>query len=213
MRTTLPAQLCIARHGETDWNAQGVLQGWIDVEINQRGRAQAFELAEQMNGWGFSAVYSSPLARSLETARIIAGQLQLPDPICHDGIKERYFGVIQGIPKSELAELNPILFQQISSRNPACHFEQGETTDQFADRVLASVMDIASNNAGTRILIITHGWVMDVITRHISGLPRSAILHMKRKNGECLWLKATRESICELHWEAPGTRAARTYLG
>lgn len=198
-RQPLPAHLCIARHGETDWNAAGVLQGWIDVPINQRGREQALELADKLGSSRFSRIYSSPLIRSLETARMIAARLGLEPPVCHEGLKERYFGVIQGIPKNELAELNPVLFQQISSRNPACDFEQGETMDEFASRVLESLTDIAAQNAGARILVITHGWVMDVITRHIRGLPRSAILHMKRKNGECLWIEATPQSVSQLH--------------
>jgi probable phosphoglycerate mutase len=143
----------------------------------------------------FSRIYSSPLIRSLETAEIIARSLRLDAPSCHEGLMERNFGVIQGIPKSELADLNPVLLQQILKRNPAIDFEQGEAMDEFADRVLAAVVGIARPNAGRRILAITHGWVMDVITRHIAGLPRSAILNMKRRNGECVWLEVRGQSI------------------
>ncbi|MDD5296758.1 MAG: histidine phosphatase family protein [Rhodocyclaceae bacterium] len=193
-----PTLICIARHGETDWNIQGVLQGWVDVAINARGRQQARELASKFAGSGFSGIHSSPLVRAKETAEMIAAELGLPPPLCHDGLKERHFGAFQGIPKAELAELNPVLFQQILSRNPACEFEQGETMDEFADRILAALYHIAGLNAGERVLLITHGWVMDVITRHIAGLPRSAILHMKRKNGECLWVEVTRQSIAAL---------------
>jgi probable phosphoglycerate mutase len=190
-----PAHLCITRHGETDWNAAGVLQGWIDVPINRRGREQADELAEQFRDAGFARIYTSPLIRSSETADKIATTLGLSPPTVHEGLKERYFGVIQGIPKSELAELNPILYQNIASRNPAIDFEQGESMDDFADRILGALMDIGTQNAGDRLLVITHGWAMDTITRHVRGLPRSAILHLKRRNGECLWVEATPESV------------------
>jgi len=190
-----PAQVCVARHGETDWNLAGILQGWIDVAINYEGRRQAHEVAATLAGSGFSSVYSSPLSRALETAEIISRALQLAPPICHEGLKERHFGAIQGIPKAELAELNPVLLQQILKRNPACSFEQGELMDDFANRVLDAIMSIAEPNAGKRVLVITHGWVMDVITRHINKLPRSAILAMKRKNGEFLWLEVTEKSI------------------
>lgn len=189
------AQVCVARHGETDWNIAGILQGWIDVEINDQGRGQAFKMAAAFAGLGFTRVYSSPLRRALETAEIIARATQLAPPLCLDGLRERNFGAIQGIPKAELAELNPVLLQQILKRNPAGFFEAGESMDEFADRVLAAFMHIAVTSPGKRVLVITHGWVMDVITRHISGLPRSAILNMKRKNGESLWLTVTPESI------------------
>lgn len=187
--------ICVARHGETDWNVSGILQGWLDVPLNDRGRRQAYELVAGFNGSGFSKVYSSPLIRSRETAEIIARSLRLEPPSFHDGLKERNFGAIQGIPKAELAELNPVLLQQILKRNPATFFEQGESMDEFADRVLDAIAGIAQPNSGKRILAITHGWTMDVITRHIAGLPRSAMLSMKRKNGECVWLDVRGKSI------------------
>jgi 2,3-bisphosphoglycerate-dependent phosphoglycerate mutase len=189
------ARICVVRHGETDWNTAGILQGWTDVPINDVGRRQAQDLAAAMADAGFSRIYSSPLSRALETAEIIAGHLRLPAPTCHAGLKERNFGEIQGIPKSELAELNPVLYQQLLKRNPACCFEEGESMDEFATRVLDAVMGIGEAEAGTEVLVITHGWVMDAITRHVQHLPRSAILAMKRKNMECLWLAAGRDSI------------------
>lgn len=167
------------------------------MPINDVGREQARQLATDMADTGFLRIYSSPLCRALETAEILADQWRLPAPTCHAGLKERNFGEIQGIPKSELAELNPVLYQQLLKRNPACSFEEGESMDDFATRVLDAVMDIGAAEAGSQVLVITHGWVMDVITRHIRHLPRSAILPMKRKNMECLWLEASRDSIRE----------------
>ena len=153
------------------------------------------ELAEAFAGSSFSFIYTSPLSRSLETAEIIAHMLRLPPPVCHDGLKERNFGVIQGIPKAELAELNPSLLEHILKRNPDSRFEQGESMDECATRVLDAVMDIARQRPGECVLVITHGWAMDAITREVRGLPRSAMLHHKPKNGESLWLEATVRSI------------------
>jgi probable phosphoglycerate mutase len=187
--------VCVARHGETDWNVSGILQGWLDVPLNDKGRRQAYEMVAGFTHSRFANVCSSPLIRSRETAEIIARSLRLTPPEFHDGLKERNFGAIQGIPKAELAELNPVLLQQILKRNPATFFEQGESMDEFADRVLGAIIDIARSNSGKRILAITHGWTMDVITRHIAGLPRNAMLSMKRKNGECVWLDVRGKSI------------------
>lgn len=187
---TSHALLCVTRHGETDWNASGILQGWINVTLNKQGRRQAREMAAQFDAAGFAAVWSSPLLRARETAEIIAPLIRLPYPRFHDGLMERNFGIFQGIPKAELAELNPVELQLILKRNPAGHFEGGETMDEFADRVLGAVADIGMRHSGERALVITHGWVMDVLTRHVNGLPRHAILNMKRRNGESLWLKA-----------------------
>ena len=192
-----PAQLCIVRHGETDWNSQGILQGWIDVPLNALGRRQARAMAAQFDRTGFSAIWSSPLIRARETAEIIAPLIRLPFPRFHDGLMERNFGIFQGIPKSELAELNPVELQLILKRNPAGHFEGGETMDEFADRILEALVSIGSLHTGQKVLVIAHGWVMDVITRHINGLPRKAILNMKRKNGEALWVTISDQAILQ----------------
>ena len=190
-----PALLCITRHGETAWNQQGILQGWTDVTLNQLGRKQARAMAAAFNDAGFAAIWSSPLLRARETAEIIAPLIRLPFPKFHDGLMERHFGIFQGIPKAELAELNPVELQLILKRNPAGHFMGGETMDEFADRILDALVDIGAANRGKRVLVIAHGWVMDVITRHVNGLPRSAILNMKRKNGESLWVSVNQDII------------------
>lgn len=190
-----PAHLCVVRHGETDWNRQGILQGWTDVPLNALGRRQAREMAAQFDHAGFDALWSSSLWRARETAEIIAPLIRLPYPKLHEGLNERCFGAIQGVPKTELGELNPALLQQILRRNPAARFEGGESMDEFADRVLGALMSIGARHAGQRVLVVTHGWCMDVATRHVEGRPRSAILNLKRRNGESLWVEATAGSL------------------
>jgi len=74
-----------------------------------------------------------------------------------------------------------------------------ETADIVAERVLGAFLDIGARHAGERVLVITHGWVMDVVTRHVGGQPRSAILNLKRKNGESVWLEADGRAILPGH--------------
>jgi probable phosphoglycerate mutase len=170
--------------------------GWVLQRLGDRRAGtiwmeQALELAQAMADQGFSGVCTSPLRRSAETAEIIAEAWGMPPPTAYEGLKERNFGLIQGQPKSELAESHPGLYQEILRRNPAAHFDEGESLDHFADRVIAALHEVAEQHVGERVLIITHGWVMDVITRHLSGLPRTAVLDLKRKNGESIWLELT----------------------
>lgn len=183
--------ICVTRHGETDWNITGVLQGWIDVPLNANGRRQAFEMAETFKGSGFSHIWTSPLSRASETAEIVADVLGLPPPSRSEGLKERHFGRIQGMSKPDLAILHPGLHADIMRRDPACAFDQGESLDHFADRIIVALLEIAQGHPGERILVMTHGWVMDVITRHLRQLPRTLVLDMKRRNGESLWLAVT----------------------
>jgi probable phosphoglycerate mutase len=187
--------VCLTRHGETDWNRAGVLQGWIDVPLNDNGRRQSHAMAAGFAGCGFRHVWSSPLQRASETAEILTHLLGLPPPVLSEGLKERHFGVIQGMTKQALAEIQPGLHECILRRDPRCHFEQGESIDAFADRVMAALLTIGTCHPGERILAITHGWVMDVVTRHVRGLPRGQMLDMKRQNGESLWLIVTPEAV------------------
>jgi broad specificity phosphatase PhoE len=69
--------LLLVRHGETDWNAEGRLQGHTDTPLNELGRRQALTLADELAGDGIEAVYSSDLARARETAEIVAERLRL----------------------------------------------------------------------------------------------------------------------------------------
>ncbi|NCC28505.1 MAG: histidine phosphatase family protein [Gammaproteobacteria bacterium] len=190
-----PTTICVTRHGETDWNITGVLQGWIDVPLNDNGRKQALEMADVFRNAGFSQVWTSPLSRASETARIVAEVLGLPCPTHSDGLKERNFGRVQGMTKQDLSVLHPGLHADIMRRDPACHFDEGESLDQFADRIVAALHEIARRHPGERVLAMTHGWVMDVITRHVRQLPRTLVLDMKRKNGESLWLAVTAETV------------------
>ena len=209
-----PAHLCIVRHGETDWNAQGILQGWLDIPLNDLGRQQALDLASDFAGHGISEVWTSPLVRATETAEIVAAALGLPPPRIHEGLRERCFGAIQGIPKTELAESNPLILQQILRRNPAADFEGGETMDEFADRVLNALSEIGRRHHGKKLLVITHGWAMDVVTRHVRGLPVSTMLNLKRRNGESLWLRvAGSEIVVESEPDAPAAVLAPTDPG
>ncbi|GAB1392022.1 hypothetical protein MASR1M60_01850 [Rhodocyclaceae bacterium] len=160
----------------------------MEVTLNALGRRQAREMAASFDRQSFNALWSSPLLRARETAEIIAPRIRLPYPKFHKGLMERNFGIFQGVPKAELAEFNPVELQLIMKRNPAGHFTGGETMDEFADRVLGALADIGAAHPGEKVLVIAHGWVMDVVTRHIMGLPRKAILNMKRKNGESLWV-------------------------
>jgi hypothetical protein len=69
--------ICILRHGETDWNSTGRLQGCEDIELNAVGREQAVQVAGYLEKEPWDIIISSPLKRAYETARIIAMRLSI----------------------------------------------------------------------------------------------------------------------------------------
>jgi probable phosphoglycerate mutase len=95
--TVHPVAFWFLRHGETDWNAQDLAQGNVDVPLNQTGLAQARSAALLLRERGIRSVISSPLSRAKDTADIVAAQLGLPVQT-DDALREVAFGVQEGKP-------------------------------------------------------------------------------------------------------------------
>jgi broad specificity phosphatase PhoE len=95
-----PVAFWFLRHGETDWNAQNLSQGNVDIPLNETGLAQARSASLLLRGKEIKSIISSPLSRARVTADIAAAQLGLPVQI-DEGLREVAFGVKEGEPMSE----------------------------------------------------------------------------------------------------------------
>jgi broad specificity phosphatase PhoE len=95
-----PIPFWFLRHGETDWNAQNLSQGAVDVPLNETGLAQARSASLLLRNKNIKAIISSPFSRAKVTADIAAAELGLPVEI-DEGLKEVAFGVQEGKPMSE----------------------------------------------------------------------------------------------------------------
>jgi probable phosphoglycerate mutase len=90
-----PVAFWFLRHGETDWNAQGLSQGNVDIPLNATGLAQARSAAERLRNRGITTIVGSPLSRARVTGEIVANALGLPLTIDQD-LREVAFGVQEG---------------------------------------------------------------------------------------------------------------------
>ncbi|HYG43605.1 MAG TPA: histidine phosphatase family protein [Bordetella sp.] len=176
-------EIWFIRHGETAWNFDRRLQGWQDTALNDTGRVQAALLAacvcEAAAARPFAALYSSDLQRAHHTAAPISEQLGLRVRV-EPGIRERGFGVLEGLALDRVDELAPEAAAAWKSRDPLRPIEGGESLGQFQARVVATIEDLAERHAGERVLAVTHGGVLDIIWRHASSVgleaPRQAAL-------------------------------------
>jgi probable phosphoglycerate mutase len=132
--------LLLVRHGETDWNAEGRLQGHTDRSLNDFGRRQARDLAEELAGEPLDAVYSSDLARARETAEIVGARLGLAVVLDHD-LREKDWGSWEGLTPAERALVDLV----------------GESTERHRERTLAALRRIAKRHPDGRVLVVTHG--------------------------------------------------------
>jgi probable phosphoglycerate mutase len=144
--------LLLVRHGETDWNAAGRLQGHTDRPLNDYGRTQATKLAEQLAGDGIAAIYSSDLARARETAQILAERLGLPVVVDPD-LREKNWGTWEGLTPDERLTVE----------------YEGETTEEHRKRTLRAVERIALAHPADRVVVVTHGGSMRRIQAAVAG--------------------------------------------
>lgn len=155
----------LVRHGETDWNIKGFVQGQSDIPLNQKGEQQAKELADQLKNIHFDAIYSSDLMRAKRTAEIIAQEKKLAI-LTTKILRERDFGDFEGKKADFLIAWRKSLKKGIENltqeekellRNKNPNIESDESLMQ---RFIPFIREIAVGYPGKNILIITHGSMM-----------------------------------------------------
>lgn len=156
----MPRILYLARHGETDWNAAGRWQGQSDIPLNDLGRVQALRLGEALRDKGVTAMVSSDLSRARETATLAGTVLGIALAYVDPGLRERTFGVFEGLTREDCEQLHPEAWQAwVERQKPP---PGGEAREALAARVTAALgraseLGVAPSSA---ILVVTHGGAM-----------------------------------------------------
>lgn len=161
--------LYVVRHGATDWNHSGRIQGHVDVPLNETGRAQARLASIRLAGFGATALYSSDLLRAYETAHII-GQASGLDVVPYEGLREMHFGVWQGLSSLEIRERDPEVYAARRA-NPYDVAPTGaETWRQFYARAIQTIEAILAVTEAERLIVVTHSGVCTALGLHAQGL-------------------------------------------
>lgn len=163
-------RICFIRHGETDWNVARRIQGHTDIPLNETGRAQALAMAFNAAHQHFRAIYSSDLMRTMETAQVLA-QREDQDVKPFAQLRERHYGVFQGITAAEGAERYPEAYAHYVARDLDYDFETGESLRALAERVSDGIDWLVRHHSGQTIAAVSHSGVLDVIYRRATGRP------------------------------------------
>src|SRR5919108_2705992 len=131
-------RIILVRHGETDWNATGRIQGHSDTPLNAVGREQAQRVAQRLASESVRALYSSDLARAFETATIIGQTLGL-SVVTSPRLRERQYGAWEGLTSAEIQSRYPEQFAAWRARSTDFAPPQGETRSQLLTRALAEL--------------------------------------------------------------------------
>ncbi|MGB9607841.1 MAG: histidine phosphatase family protein, partial [bacterium] len=159
-------RLYLVRHGMTEWNDDGKMQGRTDVPLNERGITQAKLLAKRLANVPLSAIYSSPLMRAMKTAEIIAQNHGLPI-IPATPLQEADFGGWEGLTLEEIkngwGEAIDLWYE--GKALPP----KGEGILEMQRRVVEFVEDVIEKHKGEEILIVAHGGPIRAFICHILG--------------------------------------------
>src|SRR5512143_258393 len=181
-------RICLIRHGETDWNAQKRIQGHTDIPLNATGRAQALAMAFNAAHQRFNAIYSSDLQRAVETARVLA-QREDQEIRLMPQLRERHFGIFQGLTAAEGAVSRPAAYARYLARDPDYDFETGESLIAFAGRVAEAIAWLVRHHGGQTIAAVCHSGVLDVVYRRATGRPLTTPRDFKIPNCALNWFR------------------------
>lgn len=162
-------EIIIVRHGETIANKTGILQGHLDTALSETGILQADAVARRLKKQHFDIVYCSDLERAMTTAEKIAvfhPDLKIiPSP----ELREWNLGDLQGRLYNELINEYPEIMGAFKKDNDIPFVPGGESSEAFHQRIVSFFDRIAAENTGKRVLLVTHGGVMQRILLHTTG--------------------------------------------
>ena len=182
--------LYVTRHGETDWNRIGRLQGHTDIPLNETGRAQAQALGDKLRDMQIAAVGSSDLVRAHETAHIVARRLGVEHLHVDPDLRERAFGLFEGLTRTECGSRYPeewTAWSQDSRSTPP----GAEPHDVLSARALRAARRAAEVHARKKgaVLLVSHGGTIRALLHAIGAppagsIPNTALYRIEYSRGE-----------------------------
>lgn len=164
----------VARHGQTEWNAENKVCGITDIALTERGIAQANDLADQIKEKNIRIIISSPMKRAVTTSRIISEKCHIPMMIDNRLIEQNY-GIYEGVDRNDELFL-------ANKRNFAYKYPNGESMMQVAVRVYTFLDEVKKQYDGENVLIVSHGGVCRIIKTYFSDMTNEDFFHYTLKN-------------------------------
>ena len=170
--------ILIARHGETEWNTVGRMQGHQNSPITDNGIAQARTLARAVVQYDMDQIVSSPLGRATETSSIVAEQTGLPVKT-DDRLREIDIGAYSGLTKHEVNSRDPEFFERREANKWQYNWPDGESYADASQRATA-FLDDADGLHGT--VVVAHRSLNRVLLGQLLDLSSSETLAIKQQN-------------------------------
>jgi probable phosphoglycerate mutase len=178
-------RLLLVRHGATSATAEDRFSGSTAAELSEEGRWQAARLGERLSGHDLTAVYSSPLSRALETARIVAGHCDL-EPVVRDGLREIGHGHWEGMKREDVErqfageyaawEADPFTFAPAG----------GESGVAVLARALPVIREIVTAHSGSQVVVVSHKATLRLVLSSLLGFDARGYRDRLEQSPACL---------------------------
>jgi broad specificity phosphatase PhoE len=172
----------LVRHGQTEWNRELRFRGRVDIQLNENGHKQASAITDTLKDKGINAIYTSPLRRSIETARPAAVVFQI-EPTIVQGLIDINYGEWEGLAYDEVRQRYADLYLQWEKRPDLVAFPMGESLDDVRKRAFSAFTEIVEKNRGKSILIIPHRVINKVLLCALLGLSNASFWRIRQDTG------------------------------
>ena len=166
----MPAtRLYLVRHGATQLTAEDRFSGAIGVDLSDEGRHQAARLGQRLQDEGISAVYSSPLSRTMETAQLVVGPLDLAIRQ-RDGLREISHGHWEGLTRRDVEARHPDEYAAWEEDPFTFAPTGGESGVAVLARALPVIREIVTAHVGCRVLVVSHKATIRLLLSTLLGI-------------------------------------------
>lgn len=184
------AYLALVRHGQSEWNKQGLWTGWKDIPLSEEGKIEAQKAGEQLKNYHFDIAFDSTLSRAKQTREIIQNILNLPHlKIIEDkALNERDYGDYTGKNKWEIQkEVGQEQFKKIR-RGLDVPVPNGETLKNVYERVVPFYTSTIEPELkqGKNVLVNAHGNSLRALVKYLDKLSDSEVEKLEIPTGEII---------------------------
>ncbi|WP_312745962.1 histidine phosphatase family protein [Cedecea neteri] len=158
----------LVRHGESEGNQQGIIQGRLESQLTARGLRQSFALAAALADLSIAHIYTSPALRAQGTANVLASELHSQITV-DERLQERDFGLLQGKNVLEARKQHPELFAALLSGDPQRVSAQGESLDNVNNRLFSCLKALNERHQNDTVVIVSHGHALEIAIWQLKG--------------------------------------------
>ena len=171
----------LVRHGETEWNRLGKFRGRADIPLNEKGIAQARRVAERLAHIHVKSIFTSPLARTLMTAREIASHHSLT-PIAEEGLLDLAYGDWEGKTVAEVQAYDAAHYHEWMTHPDLVQIPRGETLESLRQRAFETLERLTPPQSDEPVVLVSHDMVGRILVCAVLGLPNDATWRIPQDN-------------------------------